>query len=51
MYFRETQTPMETREEIPLIIDTAEGQVHFFPAISNTEQLKKAFVDHNVPKL
>ena len=51
VYFRETQTPIETREEVPLIIDTAEGQVHFFPAISNTEQLKNAFIDHKVPKL
>lgn len=51
MYFRETQTPSEKREEIPLVVDNAEGQVHFFPAISNTEQLKKAFVDHKVPKL
>ena len=51
VYFRETQTPMEVREEIPLVIDNAEGQVHFFPAISNTEQLKNAFVDHKVPKL
>lgn len=46
VYFRETQTPIGARETVPLVIDEAEGQVHFFPAISNVEQLKKEFASH-----
>jgi hypothetical protein len=46
VYFRETQTPVAARETVPLVIDEAEGQVHFFPAISNVEQLKQEFASH-----
>ena len=46
VYFREDQTPVENREEVPLVIDNLEGQVHFFPAISNVQQLKKGFDAH-----
>ena len=51
VYFRETQTPAANREEVPLVVDTAEGQVHFFPAISNTQQLKEQFAVHGCKKL
>jgi len=51
VYFREDQTPAENREEVPLVIDTLEGQVHFFPAISNTKQLEKGFETHNCAHL
>jgi len=50
VYFREDQTPIENREEIDvsvLQVDTLEGQVHYFPAISNTQQLTKGFQKHN----
>lgn len=49
VYFREDQTPVETREEVPIVIDTLEGQVHFFPAISNSKQLEEGFVKHGCP--
>jgi len=51
VYFRETQTPVEGREEVPLVVDNAEGQVHFFPAIANSQQLKEQFEAHNCKKL
>ncbi len=47
VYFREDQTPAENREEVPLVVDTLEGQVHFFPAISNSKQLEEGFVKHD----
>jgi len=43
VYFREDATPVENREEVPIVVDNLEGQVHFFPAISNVEQLKANF--------
>eukprot|EP00979_Chaetoceros_neogracilis_P001581 scaffold275_cov236-Chaetoceros_neogracile.AAC.3 len=46
VYFREDQTSAENREEVPLVVDNLEGQVHFFPAISNVQQLKKGFEVH-----
>uniref|UniRef100_A0A7S3QJM8 Uncharacterized protein n=1 Tax=Chaetoceros debilis TaxID=122233 RepID=A0A7S3QJM8_9STRA len=47
VYFREDQTPAENREEVPIVVDTLEGQVHFFPAITNVKQLKQGFIDHD----
>lgn len=43
VYFREDQTPIENREEVPIVVDELEGQVHFFPAIANAQQLKAGF--------
>ena len=51
IYFRETQTPIEARAEAPIVVDNLEGQVHFFPAISNSDQFKKGFIAHNCAKL
>ena len=51
VYFRETQTPAANREEVPLVVDELDGQVHFFPAISNAQQLKQQFVTHSCAKL
>lgn len=51
VYFREDQTPFENREEVPIVVDTLEGQVHFFPAISNSKQLEEGFVKHNCAHL
>ena len=51
VYFKETQTPVENREEIPLVVDQGVGQVHFFPAIANTAQLKAAFAQNKCAKL
>jgi hypothetical protein len=28
VYFRETQTPASSREEVPLVVDELDGQVH-----------------------
>lgn len=50
VYFREDQTPVENREEVPLVVDNLEGQVHFFPAISNVQQLKEGFIKHECAK-
>jgi hypothetical protein len=49
--FRETQTPAASREEAPIVVDNLEGQVHFFPAISNVQQLKQQFQVHKCAKL
>jgi len=51
VYFRETQTPEKNWEEVPIKIDNAKGQVHFFPAIANTQQLKTAFTLNQCKKL
>mmetsp|Transcript_22461 Transcript_22461/g.62578 ORF Transcript_22461/g.62578 Transcript_22461/m.62578 type:complete len:236 (-) Transcript_22461:633-1340(-) len=51
VYFREDQTPVETREEVPIVVDNLEGQVHFFPAISNSKQLEEGFAKHGCPKV
>jgi len=51
VYFREDQTPVENREEVPIVVDKLEGQVHFFPAISNSQQLKEGFLKNNCAKL
>lgn len=51
VYFRETQTPMENREEVPIVVDTLDGQVHFFPAISNTKQLEEGFLKNNCARI
>ena len=51
VYFRETQTPAASREEVPLVVDELDGQVHFFPAISNSQQLKAAFKSHSCAKV
>jgi hypothetical protein len=51
VYFRENQTPVEAREEAPIVVDDLVGQVHFFPAIANTQQLTDGFAKHNCAKL
>jgi hypothetical protein len=51
VYFKETQTPFEDWVEVPIKIDDAKGQVHFFPAIANTQQLKAAFQLNKCKKL
>lgn len=51
VYFRETQTPAANREEVPLVVDELDGQVHFFPAISDAQQLKAQFTKHNCAKI
>lgn len=51
VYFREDQTPVEVREEVPIVVDTLEGQVHFFPAISNSQQLEEGFLKNKCQHL
>ena len=51
VYFRETQTPAANREEVPLVVDELDGQVHFFPAISDAQQLKQQFIKHSCAKI
>lgn len=51
VYFREDQTPVENREDVPIVVDNLDGQVHFFPAISNVEQLKRGFETHGCAKV
>mmetsp|Transcript_5968 Transcript_5968/g.8861 ORF Transcript_5968/g.8861 Transcript_5968/m.8861 type:complete len:213 (-) Transcript_5968:7-645(-) len=46
VYFREDQTPVGNREEVPIVVDNLDGQVHFFPAISNVKQLEEGFAKH-----
>jgi hypothetical protein len=51
VYFKETQTARDNWVEVPIVIDKAEGQGHFFPAIANTQQLKAAFQANKCIKL
>ena len=51
VYFKENQTPIENRAEAPIVVDALEGQVHFFPAISNTKELEEGFLTHGCKKL
>jgi Protein of unknown function (DUF3119) len=51
VYFKETQTPKENWVEVPIVVDKAAGQGHFFPAIANTAQLKAAFESNKCAKL
>lgn len=51
VYFKETQTPKENWVEVPIVVDKAAGQGHFFPAIANTAQLKAAFEANKCAKL
>jgi Protein of unknown function (DUF3119) len=51
VYFRETQTPVENRAEAPIVVDNLDGQAHFFPSISNSQQLKEGFLTHGCKKL
>ena len=37
--------------EAPIVVDSLEGQAHFFPAISNTKQLKRNFEKFGVNRL
>ena len=46
VYFREDATPVENREEVPIVVDNLEGQVHFFPAICEAYKLKEGFEKH-----
>ena len=51
VYFKETQTPQENWVEVPIVVDQAAGQGHFFPAIANVAQLKAAFEQNKCTKL
>ena len=51
VYFKEIQTPKENWVEVPIVVDKASGQGHFFPAIANTAQLKAAFEANKCAKL
>lgn len=60
IYFKETQTPEEfwnvgpgeqANSEEALAKGAVPGQVHFFPAIGNTEQIIAAYEKHDCAKL
>ena len=60
IYFKETQTPEEfwnvgpgeqANSEEALAKGAVRGQVHFFPAIGNTEQIISAYEKHDCAKL
>mmetsp|Transcript_21168 Transcript_21168/g.29655 ORF Transcript_21168/g.29655 Transcript_21168/m.29655 type:complete len:228 (-) Transcript_21168:368-1051(-) len=51
VYFREDQTPVDSRETVPLVVDNLEGQVHFFPAISNSQELKEGFLKNGCSRV
>lgn len=51
VYFKEVQTPKENWVDVPIVVDKASGQGHFFPAIANTAQLKAAFEANKCAKL
>ena len=60
IYFKETQTPEDqwdigpgeqANSEEALAKGAVRGQVHFFPAIGNTEQLIGGFEKHDCAKL
>lgn len=39
-YFKETNTPSSARVESPFLVDLIPGQVHIFPVIADSDQLK-----------
>jgi hypothetical protein len=43
VYFKETQTPRDAWVEAPIVVDSLEGQAHFFPAIARSDELKAGF--------
>jgi len=51
VYFREDQTPEQNRETVPISVDNLDGQVHFFPAIANSDQLKNGFIKNGCKKI
>mmetsp|Transcript_4046 Transcript_4046/g.5556 ORF Transcript_4046/g.5556 Transcript_4046/m.5556 type:complete len:92 (+) Transcript_4046:173-448(+) len=52
VYFKETQTPQEQWNEGPGQFDKAGGgQIHFFPAIANCEQLQEQFTLRGCAKM
>jgi len=51
VYFKEDQTPVDNREEVPIVVDDFEGQVHFFPAIASSRQLKEGFLAHDCQRI
>lgn len=51
VYFKENQTPIENRADAPIVVDSLEGQAHFFPAISNSKQLEQGFLANGCKKL
>ena len=52
VYFKETQTPESNRVEAPEIIkDGLDGQAHYFPAISRSDQLIENFEKNNCKHL
>jgi len=60
VYFKETQTPSDKWDEGPgasanseeaLAKGAAKGQVHFFPALCNTQQLRSVWEKQNCSKL
>lgn len=61
VYFKETQTPVETWNEGPgksandpqkIAAGTAvAGQAHFFPAVCNAQQMRAELVQRGVPKI
>lgn len=51
VYFKETQTPVENRVDVPIVVDNLEGQGHFFPVIANAKQLAAGFESHHCAKL
>lgn len=60
VYFKETQTPEENwnigpgeqaNSEEAVAKGAVRGQVHFFPAIANTEDLIRGFERHGCAKL
>jgi len=52
VYFKETQTPEEQWNEGPGMMDeVGGGQLHFFPAIANVDQLKEQFALRDCAKI
>lgn len=51
VYFKETQTPKENWIDAPIVVDDEVGQVHFFPAIANVDQLDKEFQAHSCKQI
>lgn len=50
VYFKETQTPKELWVDAPIVVDQIPGQAHFFPAIADTQELKKNFIKYGCKK-
>jgi hypothetical protein len=48
LYLKETKTPPSKVIPAPFVLDDLPGQVHIFPVIGNSKQLRNGFIEHGL---